>query len=162
MSEITLLHGDCLELMKQIPDGSVDLVLCDPPFAITQNKWDVKLNLSMIWDELHRVAKHNAAFVIHCFQPFTTDLIVSNRRNFKYLWYWNKHCKTGFLNAKKQPLRQVEEIAVFYRKQPVFTPPLKKAENMQDASRRVSLVQITGHKKAESQLSRMYTVPQQC
>ena len=120
---ISLLHGDCFELLKTIPDNSIDLVLTDPPFAITRNKWDIPFNLDSLWSELYRVAKERAAFVVHTFQPFTTDLINSNRKHFKYLWYWDKHNKTGFLNAKKQPLRQIEEIAVFYRKQQYFSPP---------------------------------------
>ena len=125
---IDLKCGDCLELMKDIPDGSVDMVLCDLPYGTTQNKWDSVLPLDILWREYHRVAKINAAFVLFCQQPFTTDLIQSNRRNFKYLWYWDKHLKTNFLNAYKQPLRQVEEIAVFYRKQSRFTPPRKNRE----------------------------------
>ena len=123
------MQGDCLEKLKTIPDGSVDLVLIDPPYGVTRNPWDTAPDLPALWEALHRVAKPTAAFVIHCMQPFTTDLIASNRKEFKYLWYWDKHRKTGFLNAKKQPLRQIEEIAVFYRQQPIFAPPLKKRKS---------------------------------
>lgn len=152
MTNIRLLHGDCLELMKEIEPGSVDLVLCDLPYGVTaRNKWDQVIPFEPLWELYHRICKPNAAIVLHCQQPFTTDLIASNRREFKYLWYWDKHLKTGFLNAKKQPLRQVEEIAVFYGRQPTFTPPQEKGKDMHDASRRVSLARITGCKRAVQQ-----------
>lgn len=129
MNEPWLMQGDCLERMKEIPDGSVDMVLTDLPYGVTaRNKWDVVIPFEPLWEQFHRVCKQNAAIVLHCQQPFTTDLISSNRKEFKYLWYWDKHLKTGFLNAKKQPLRQVEEVAVFYRKQCKFTPPRRKRE----------------------------------
>lgn len=121
-----LFQGDCMELLGDIPDGSVDLVLTDPPFGVTSNAWDRVPDLKALWRELHRVAKQDAAFVLHCQQPFTTDLIASNRREFKYLWYWYKHMKTNFLNARRQPLRCMEEIAVFYRRQCHFDPPVLK------------------------------------
>ena len=120
--------GDCLELMKEIPDRSVDMILCDPPYGTTQNKWDSVIPLDKMWEQYHRITKPEAAIVIHCMQPFSSLLVSSNLKEFKYMWYWDKHSKTGFLNAKKQPLRQVEEIAVFYRKQSRFTPPRKKRE----------------------------------
>lgn len=114
--------------MKKIPDKSVDMILCDLPYGVTHNRWDAVLPFDKLWDQYHRICKDTAAIVLHCQQPFTTDLISSNKKEFKYLYYWDKHLKTGFLNAKKQPLRQVEEIAVFYKKQPVFHPPLKKGK----------------------------------
>ena len=118
------MHGDCLELMGEIEPESVDLVLTDPPYGITaRNPWDKVLDFDRMWEHLHRITKKTTPVVLHCLQPFTTDLIASNRKEFKYLWYWDKHLKTGFLNAKKQPLRQVEEIAVFYGKQCRFSPP---------------------------------------
>lgn len=123
---IQLMHGDCLELMKSIPDVSVDMVLCDLPYGVTQNRWDTVIPFEALWAQYHRVCKPNAAIVLNCMQPFTSALVMSNPNEFKYLWYWDKHLKTGFLNAKKQPLRQIEEIAVFYHKQCRFTPPLKK------------------------------------
>ena len=130
-----LMRGDCLELMREIPDGSVDMMLCDLPYGVTRNKWDAVIPFASLWDEYHRIAKETAPVVLNCMQPFTTLLISSNMQEFKYLWYWDKHNKTGYLNAKKQPLRQVEEIAVFYRKQCRFAPPPKeRGEAMQGAS----------------------------
>ena len=150
-NDILLMQGDCLERMKEIPDGSVDMVLCDLPYGVTaRNKWDVVIPFAPLWEQYHRISKPNAAIVLHCQQPFTTDLISSNRKEFKYLWYWDKHLKTGFLNAKKQPLRQIEEIAVFYRRQSAFTPPKEKGKDMQDASRRKPLVATTGAKTEDA------------
>ena len=125
---IDLKQGDCLDIMQGIPDKSVDMILCDLPYGTTRNRWDSVIPLDKLWEQYNRIAKDDAAIALHCMQPFTTDLISSNRRHFKYMWYWDKHLKTGFLNAKKQPLRQMEEIAVFYKKQPVFDPPLKRRD----------------------------------
>lgn len=114
--------GDCLELMKEIPTGSVDMVLCDLPYGTTQNKWDSVIPLSSLWLEYRRVCKNNAAVVLTSAQPFTSALVASNLKDFKYEWVWKKSLKTNFLNAKKQPLRQHENLLVFYRAQPVYKP----------------------------------------
>ena len=123
-----LIHGDCLEKMKEIPDKSIDMILCDLPYGTTQNKWDSIIPFVPLWEQYHRITKETSAIVLNCMQPFSSMLIMSNPREFKYMWYWDKHLKTGFLNAKKQPLRQVEEVAVFYRRQCRFSPPRKKRE----------------------------------
>ncbi|WP_288773774.1 site-specific DNA-methyltransferase [uncultured Psychrobacter sp.] len=119
-----LWHGDCLELMKDIPDGSVDLILTDPPYGTTQCKWDSVINLNLMWQELKRVARPNAAIVMTAVQPFTTTLISSNIKMFKYDWVYCKTQATNFLNAKKQPLRNHESVLVFYRKQPTYNPQM--------------------------------------
>ena len=124
---IQLMQGDCLERMKEIPDGSVDLVLCDLPYGVTQNRWDSVIPLDALWEQYHRVTKPTTPIVLHCQQPFTTKLIASNMREFKYLWYWDKHNKTGFLNAKKQPLRGRRDRRVLSKTMPVC-PPRKKRE----------------------------------
>ena len=116
VSKPTLLHGDCLELMKDIPAGSVDMVLTDPPYGTTACKWDSIIPLEPMWEQLKRIIKPNGAIVMTASQPFTTTLIASNMRMFKYCWYWKKNRATGVLNAKKQPLREVEEIVVFNAK----------------------------------------------
>lgn len=121
--------GDCLELMKEIPDKSVDMILCDLPYGVTQNKWDSVIPFEPLWQQYHRITKDNAAIVLNCMQPFSSALVMSNPKEFKYMWYWDKHLKTGFLNSKRQPLRQVEEIAVFYRRQCHFAPPEKLGRN---------------------------------
>ena len=128
MSEITLKQGDCLEIMKEIPDKSIDMVLCDLPFGVTQNKWDKIIPFDALWGGYNRIVKENGAIVLHCQQPFTSDLVLSNKKNFKYCWVWYKKQCSGFLNAKKQPLRNCEDIAVFYRKQCTYNPIMRKGK----------------------------------
>jgi len=114
---VKLLQGDCLEVMRSIPDGSVDMVLTDMPYNITQNEWDKAIDLSAMWYELKRIIKPNGAMVFTATQPFTTLLIASNLPDFKYNWYWQKNRATGVFNAKKQPLRNIEEVCVFHVKE---------------------------------------------
>ena len=124
MSEIKLLQGDCLELMKNIPDKSIDMILCDLPFGVTQNSWDTKIDFDALWGGYKRICKDNAAIVLNCQQPFTSELIMSNREMFKYCWVWEKSKATNFLNVKRQPLRKTEDICVFYQKQPTYNPQM--------------------------------------
>ena len=117
-------HGDCLEIMKNIPDGSVDMILCDLPYGTTQCKWDTIIPLEFLWEEYRRVAKRNAPMVFTAAQPFTSVLISSNLKEFKYNWVWEKSKATGYLNAKKMPMRAHEDVCVFYRKPPVYNPQM--------------------------------------
>lgn len=119
---IELKNTDCLELMKSLPDASVDLMLTDPPYGVTQNKWDIQPNFAEMWLEWERIVKPHGAFVFTAQQPFASDLILSRRGLFKYELIWEKSIATGFLNAKKQPLRSHENILVFYRKQCTYNP----------------------------------------
>lgn len=135
----TIIHGDCLEVMKDIPDGSVDMVLCDLPYGTTQNKWDSIIPLAPLWEQYRRVAKVNAAIVLFAQTPFDKVLGASNLKMLKYEWVWEKSKATGFLNAKKCPLKAHENILVFYSKFPTYNPQktkgkpydkgLEKAEN---------------------------------
>lgn len=95
---------------------------------MTRNKWDVPIDLDLLWDQYHRILKENGAVVLHCMQPFTTKLIMSNLKEFKYCYVWDKHQASGFLNAKKRPLVCHEDIGVFYRKQPVYNPQMRKGK----------------------------------
>lgn len=113
---------DCIVGMQQIPDKSIDMILCDLPYQMTECIWDKLLPMEELWNQYKRVIKDNGAIVLTCAQPFTTDLITSNRKMFRYCWYWNKNQVTGFPFAKFQPLRCVEEIAVFYKKTPTYNP----------------------------------------
>lgn len=122
MEDFTLWQGDCLDLMQNIPDGSVDMVLTDPPYGTTQCKWDSVIPFEPMWEQLHRVTKHNGAVCLFGNEPFSSFLRVSNIRNYKYDWVWVKSTPTGSLNCNKQPLRVFEKISVFYRKQPMYTP----------------------------------------
>lgn len=113
---------DCLEGMKRIPDKSVDMVLCDLPYGTTMLEWDICIPLDKLWKQWLRVCKQNAAIVLFSAQPFTTDLINSNRKMFRYEIIWKKSMRTGYLNAKKMPLRIHENILVFYKKLPTYNP----------------------------------------
>lgn len=117
-----LLNGDCLKLMKDIPDGAVDLVLCDPPYGTTDCSWDSVLPFDQLWGEYNRLLKPDGAAVLFAAQPFTTQLISSNQKAFKYCWYWLKNQPTGFAYARYQPMRKVEDICVFYRKHGTYNP----------------------------------------
>lgn len=119
-----LFEGDCLEVMKRIGDGEVDLVLCDLPYGTTQNKWDSVIDLEALWAEYRRVLKPNGAVVLTSQGIFTARLILSNEAMFKYKIVWEKSKPTNFLNAKKQPLRKHEDICVFYAKPPTYNPQM--------------------------------------
>ena len=121
----TLYHGDCLEVMKQIPDGSVDMILTDPPYGTTACKWDSIIPLDLMWLHLKRIIKINGAIVMTASQPFTTTLISSNMKMFKYCWVWDKNQGTGFLNSKKQPLKNCEDVIIFYNKQCLYDPQMR-------------------------------------
>ena len=119
---IELWQGDCLELMKNIPDGSVDLVLCDLPYGTTRNKWDSIIPLDRLWEQYKRVIKDNGAIVLFSAEPFTSLLITSNIQWFRYDLIWSKTQGSDFLNANRKPLRAHENICVFYKKQPTYNP----------------------------------------
>lgn len=121
---IQLFNEDCLETMKRIPDGSIDLMLTDPPYGVTQNKWDVAPNFAEMWLEWERILKPNGAWIFTAQQPFCTDLIISRRGFFKYDMIWYKPLGTGFLNANKMPMRNHEHILVFYRQLPTYNPQM--------------------------------------
>ena len=123
-----VIQGDCLEVMKDFPDNSVDMVLCDLPYGTTQNKWDSVIDLKKLWKEYHRVVKDNGAIVLTSQGVFTAKLILSNEKNFKYKIVWIKSKSTNFLNAKKQPLRKHEDICVFYKRQPDYNPQMSEGE----------------------------------
>ena len=117
---------DCLEGMKEIDDGSVDMILCDLPYGTTQNKWDSVIDLDKLWKQYKRVIKQNGAIILTAQSPFDKILGSSNLVMLKYEWIWEKEAGTGFLNAKKSPLKSHENILVFYNKQPVYNPQMEK------------------------------------
>ena len=127
--EINKIYNmDCLEGMKEIEDGSIDMILCDLPYGTTRNKWDSIIPLDELWTEYKRIVKTNGPIVLTAAQPFTSKLTISNLDNFKYSWVWSKSQVSGFLNAKKQPLREHEDILVFYSKQCVYNPQMIKGK----------------------------------
>jgi len=123
-----LMQGDCLELMKTILDGSVDMVLADPPYGTTACKWDSVIPFEPMWEQLKRVTKKNGAIVMTASQPFTSALVMSNPKMFKYDWVWRKPKGTGHLNAKKMPMRDKEDILVFYSKPCTYNPQFTKGD----------------------------------
>ena len=126
-----IYNGDCLELMKEIQSGSIDMILCDLPYGTTACKWDTIIPFSELWSQYKRVIKENGAIVLTSSQPFTSALVMSNPKMFKYEWIWKKERPTNPLLCKKQPPKYHENILVFYQKQPIFNPTkvLRKEEN---------------------------------
>jgi len=110
---INLMQGDCLERMKEIPDGSVDMILADPPYGTTACKWDSVIPLEPMWEQLKRIIKPNGAIVMTASQPFTSILIMSNAEWFKYEWIWKKNRPTNFAHAKNKPMKKHENVVVF-------------------------------------------------
>ena len=116
MAEITLYHGDCLIEMNKITDKSIDMILCDLPYGTTACKWDVIIPFEKLWEQYNRVIKDNGAIVLFGNEPFTSCLISSNLKGFKYRWDWNKHIPSGLGYAKFRPMQQTEDISVFSKK----------------------------------------------
>jgi len=117
-----LNRGECLKVMAGMPDNSVDMILADLPYGTTRCEWDSIIPLDKLWAQYKRIAKENAAIVLTSDQPFTTALIMSNIEEFRYCWTWKKGTPTGFMNAKRMPLKNLEDVCVFYRALPTYNP----------------------------------------
>ena len=117
-----IYQGDCLELMKQIEDKSINLILCDLPYGTTACKWDTIIPFEPLWEQYKRIIKDNGAIVLTTSQPFTSALVMSNIKMFKYEWIWEKNKATGHLDSKKKPMKAHENILVFYNQQPIYNP----------------------------------------
>lgn len=129
--ENSLFKGDCLKVMSQFPDKSIDMILCDLPYGTTQNKWDSVIPLDSLWSEYERIIKDNGVIALTSQGVFTAQLIMSNPKLFKYKLAWIKSKATNFLNAKKQPLRKYEDVCIFYRNhiyQPTYNPQMSVGE----------------------------------
>ena len=129
--EIKLLRGDCLELLKDIPDQSIDMVLCDLPYGVLRKsnpgaKWDSLVDFDKLWEQYKRITKDNAAIILFGSGMFTSRLMQSNKKMWRYNLVWDKVLKGGFLNANRQPLRQHEDICVFYKRLPTYNPQMEK------------------------------------
>ena len=129
----TLLHGDCLELMKDIPDGSVDAIICDLPYGVLNkgnknSKWDSVIPFIPLWKQYERIIKDNGAIILFGQGMFTAELMLSNKKLWRYNLIWDKVAKTGFLNANRMPLRQHEDIVLFYKKLPTYNPQMVKCK----------------------------------
>lgn len=124
MSKIKLMLGDCLERMKELTDESVNAIIADPPYGTTACKWDSVIPLEPMWEQLKRIIKPNGAIVMTASQPFTTTLVSSNIKEFKYCWVWKKNISTNFLHAKRQPLRKTEDVVVWTKGPSKYNPQM--------------------------------------
>ena len=143
-----IIQGDCLEVMKDIPDNSIDMIVCDLPYGTTENKWDSIIDLEKLWNEYNRIVKKNGVIALTSQGIFTAKLILSNERDFKYKIVWIKSKSTNFLNAKKQPLRKHEDICIFYKKQPNYNPQMKNGEPYDKGFRKKQLTGSYGDFKS--------------
>lgn len=128
MKNLTLIHGECLVEMSKIPPRSIDMILCDLPYGTTNNKWDVVIPLDRLWEQYCRIIKDNGVIVLTAAQPFTSQLVCSNPKMFKYDLVWEKTVSSNQLNVKIQPLRSHESILVFYSKPPTYNEQLTEGE----------------------------------
>ena len=126
--KIKLMQGDCLELMKDIPDGSVDMILCDLPYGTTACKWDTIIPFEPLWEQYTRVIKDKCPIVLFGSQPFTSALVMSNPKWFKYEWIWDKHIPRNFINAKIMPMQKHENILVFGKGKVTYNPQMVKRD----------------------------------
>lgn len=126
---IDLRLGDCLEVMKTIEDNSIDAIITDPPYGTTACKWDSVIDFDLMWEQLNRIIKPSGAIVLFGGEPFSSALRMSNIKNYKYDWYWEKNRHSNFMNAKIQPKRIVEQILIFYKAQPTYNPQLIPLSN---------------------------------
>lgn len=130
LENVQLMHGDCMELMQKIPSASVDLILCDLPYGMTDCSWDIEIPPYKLWAQYNRIIKETGVIALFGIQPFMSKVILSNAKNYRYNWYWMKNGTTGFTFSKYQPLRKIEEIAVFYKKGGQYYPQgIRKIEN---------------------------------
>jgi len=128
MPKIELIQGDCLEKMKDIPDGSIDMILCDLPYGTTACKWDTIIPFEPLWEQYKRIIKDNGAIVLTASQPLTSALVMSNIKMFKYEWIWEKSIGANPLLCKKQPMKYHENILVFANGKTIYNPQMTKGK----------------------------------
>lgn len=124
LNDIELWNGDCLDLMNEIPDNSIDFVLCDLPYGVTSCKWDIIIPFDKLWKQYHRIVKQNGAIALFGQEPFSSLLRTSNLEEYKYDWYWEKERLTNIAQVKRRCGKTVETISIFYRKQPTYNPQM--------------------------------------
>jgi DNA modification methylase len=130
---IQLHHGDCLDIMRDIPDESIDMILCDPPYGTTKCSWDNVIPFTPMWEQYRRIIKKNGAILLFGSEPFASQLRVSNLKHFRYDWIWEKEQGIGFANANKMPMKSHEIVSVFYEKLPTYNP-----QGLRPCSKKVS------------------------
>ncbi len=160
MSEIKLYKGDCLELMKEIPDKSIDMILADLPYGTTACKWDTIIPFEPLWEQYERVIKDNGAIVLFGSQPFTSALVMSNPKMFRHQWIWNKRMGSNFFNVKSQPLKIHEEVIVFSKKRAFYNPIMRLGKmRVKGSEKQYSGDNIFGnHKKTKTENNLYYPV----
>jgi len=131
-----IYNMDCLEGMKYIDDKSIDMILCDLPYGTTKCKWDIVIPFEPLWEQYERIIKDNGAIVLFGSQPFTSALVMSNLKLFRYEWIWQKTLATNFMLVKKQPAKKHENILVFYKKQPTYNPQMEIGKPYKDKPRK--------------------------
>jgi len=125
---INLYEGDCLEVMKNIESGCVDLILTDPPYGTTACKWDSIIDFDLMWLQLKRIIKKNGAIVLFGSEPFSSALRMSNIKNYKYDWIWDKVTSANFIQFKNVPAKCYENICIFYKQKPIYNPQMEVKE----------------------------------
>tara|TARA_Y100001937_G_scaffold15287_1_gene20879 strand:+ start:196 stop:927 length:732 start_codon:yes stop_codon:yes gene_type:complete len=143
---VKLYNEDCLNILPIIPNKSIDLILTDPPYGMTQCKWDSIIPFEPMWKELKRIIKDDGCIALFGNEPFSSSLRMSNIKNFKYDWYWQKDKCTNHLNCKKQPMRNTEIISIFYKKQCLYNPQIenKNLLNIRPANVKRSQTEVYG------------------
>ena len=129
-----IILGDCLEVMKDIPDKSIDMILCDLPYGTTACKWDTIIPFEPLWEQYNRIIKPNGAIVLTASQPFTSALVMSNPKMFRYSWIYKKRCASNFAQAKYAPMKEHEDVLVFAKSKPIYYP-IKEARQGSGAER---------------------------
>lgn len=147
-----LYNGDCLKLMKDIPSKSIDMILCDLPYGTTKCKWDIIIPFEPLWEQYNRIIKDNGAIVLFGSEPFSSYLRISNIKNYKYDWKWDKVTGTGHLCAKFQPMQQIEDIVIFCKNKTVYNPQLILL-NDEEYKRKISKITKRKSYKSNSELT---------
>lgn len=125
---INLMQGDCLELMKDIPNASVDMILCDLPYGITANKWDIIIPFNKLWEQYNRIIKGHGCIALFGREPFSSELRISNKKMYRYDWIWKKTRAGRFVQAHKMPMTIYENISIFYKHLPTYNPQMRKGK----------------------------------
>jgi DNA modification methylase len=148
--ESKLFNGNCIDVMKELPSNSVDLILTDLPYGILNKRteWDKRIPYDEMWEQTNRISKDISAFITTSKQPFTSELIISNLNSFRYCWIWEKSKSTGYLNSKKMPMVAHEEVVVFYKKMPIYNPQMTKGEPYDKGTAVRDTTHYTEQKKA--------------
>lgn len=147
--QINLIKGDCLEKMRDVPDKSIDMILCDLPYEVSAEKWDTKIDLTLLWEQYKRIIKDNGVIVLTATNPFASELVMSNKEWFKYEWIWDKEQGTNQFLKDYQPLRKHEQILVFYKNKPAYNPIMVKSWRREIKIRQETNDKITGVESKE-------------